>query len=89
MNETSMRLEADIMLVGIEEMHDNQLLDKMRSVVKDYVGLSLQNKATEQVKKSYKESFDALHGKLKDSILKEYSSFDFMEKLCMQEHLVD
>jgi len=83
MCEASMILEDNL---ATGEMYDNQLLDHMRKIVKEYVCFSLQNEVTDQVKHRYRDSFNRLHGKLKDTVLKEYSSFEFLEKLCIQEH---
>ncbi|OGT22522.1 MAG: hypothetical protein A3C55_02195 [Gammaproteobacteria bacterium RIFCSPHIGHO2_02_FULL_42_13] len=74
---------------GLVENKDDNLLDEMRSIMKDYVGLCVQNKMTDSLKQEYKNRFEDLRSKLRDPMLKDYSSFEFMEKLYMQEYLIE
>lgn len=70
------------------EGKDDQLLNEMRAIIKDYVSLYFQNKMDKSLRQEYQSSFEAMRSQLRDNMLREYSSFDFMEKIYMQEHAV-
>jgi len=68
--------------------NDDQILNDMRSIMKTYVNGQVQNKVTKTMKENHQSEFENLRKKLQDPMLKEYSSFEFMEKLYLQEYLV-
>ncbi len=61
----------------------------MRSIMQNYITLSAQNKIGNENKTIIKNRFEELRDQLHDETLKEYSSFEFMEKLYEQEYLVN
>ncbi len=68
--------------------NDDKFLDRMRTMMKDYAQACAQSKITPSQKHAYKEKFENLRANLYDPVLKEYS-FDFMEKLYLQECLAE
>ena len=68
---------------------DDECLEEMRNIVKGYLRSELEDKVTNTNKEELHRQFDKLRSQLEDPLLKEYSSFEFMEKLYMQEYLVD
>lgn len=68
-----------------DDIHDDHLLDKMRGLIRDYVQASLASLVGEAARAECKGHFDQLRSKLRDGVLREYSSFEFMEKLYIQE----
>ena len=95
MKEVSAAYDLDMLETNQEvlssqaENNDDRLLDEMRAIMKDYVGHCVQNKITDSLKQDYKTKFEELRGNLRDPMLKDYSSFEFMEKLYMQEYLIE
>lgn len=68
------------------DMFDDRLLEEMRGLIKGYVQAYLVNSVGEAARVDCKGRFDQLRSQLHDIILKEYSSFEFMEKLYLQEY---
>jgi hypothetical protein len=69
----------------IAATNDNHLLEKMRSLIQSYIDLRLTKKIDKSTLHECKNNFEGLRNKLRDPMLKEFSSFNFMEKLYMQE----
>lgn len=61
--------------------HDDKILDDMRALVQRYVKFKSEGKLTETLDRQLKQQFEALHDQLRDQALKDYSHFDFLEKL--------
>ena len=92
MKETSMAYDNSVFqdvegLVYDEfDRKDDQLLDEMRTLMKKFVFGCVKNEIDDKEKNLYQETFNALRAKLHDELLREYSSFEFMEKLYTQEY---
>ena len=69
------------------DLHDDRLLEEMRGLIREYIQAYLADLAGEVERVACKTKFDQLRSQLKDIILREYSSFEFMEKLYLQEYL--
>jgi len=71
------------------DLYDDRILDQMRTVVKEYVAAYVAQLTDEVKRMAYKKQFDDLRQRLRDSVLREYSSFEFIEKLYLQEYLMN
>ena len=84
-----MSVEEEMLAQKLSEEKDDDFLDEMRIITRDYVQQSIDNKLTSEMAQKAKDRFNELRDSLQDYLLKEYSSFEFMEKLYRQEYLVD
>lgn len=66
-------------------VNDDVLLDEMRDIMKRYVADYQENRLTGAKQQHLRREFEKLRDQLADLLLKEYSSFEFMEKLYLQE----
>lgn len=81
--------DAEGLIYDEFDRKDDQLLDEMRALVKKYVLESIQNEIKDDEKDQCCTAFNELRAKLHDDLLREYSSFEFMEKLYTQEYSTD
>lgn len=66
-------------------VNDDILLDEMRDIIKRYVAEYQASSLTPISRQHWRGEFEKLRDQLADPLLKEYSSFEFMEKLYLQE----
>lgn len=78
--------EAEGIIYDEFDRNDDRLLDEMRMLMKEFVISSVKNKIIDGMKEQYMATFNGLRAKLHDELLREYSSFEFMEKLYTQEY---
>jgi len=64
---------------------DNQLLEQMRAMMKEFVVLSSQQMLPAEKRNSFHHDFEMLRDQLHDPLLKDFSSFDLMERICKLE----
>lgn len=92
MNESSVAYDvsalqdAEGLIYDEFDRNDDRLLDEMRVLMKKYVLGCVQNEFAEKEKGQCQTAFNELRAKLHDELLREYSSFEFMEKLYTQEY---
>ncbi len=67
---------------------DDTLLDDMRLIIKEYVDACLAGGIDPQEANSLKDRFNQTREQLNNSVLRDYSSFEFMETLYKQECLL-
>lgn len=79
-------LDNSIDMLHQAELNDDQYLEQMRGIMKAYVMAYKADRLTPVFKQESQHEFEALRRQLSDPMLKEYSSFEFMEKLYMQEY---
>lgn len=70
-------------------LRDDDYLDLMRSVIKEYIAGGQEDSidSSLEAQQTLKTQFEQLRSKLRDVALREYTSFEFMEKLHRQEYL--
>ncbi len=78
--------DAEGLIYDEFDRKDDQLLDEMRALVKKFVLDCVQNAIKDNEKEQCRTIFNELRAKLHDDLLREYSSFEFMEKLYTQEY---
>lgn len=66
-------------------VNDDVLLDEMRDIMKHYIAEYREKRLTAANRQHLRREFEKLRDQLADPLLKEYSSFEFMEKLYLQE----
>lgn len=78
---------SDNMQAVLAESNDDRCLEQMREIIKSHVAECVSKASNTASRLSYKQQFEKLRDKVVNPFLKEYSSFEFMEKLYMQEHI--
>ncbi|OGT06872.1 MAG: hypothetical protein A2103_05265 [Gammaproteobacteria bacterium GWF2_41_13] len=66
--------------------HDDQLLDSMRLLIKDYIHLKFQRPVSQQERATYRLDFETLRQQLTDTLLKTYITFELMDRLYTIEY---
>lgn len=80
--------EAEGIIYDEFDRNDDRVLDKMRSMMRQYVQKCTETKEIkEEERVEYLDKFNQLRATLHDELLREYSSFEFMEKLYSQEYI--
>lgn len=85
----SVMQEADGIIYDEFDRSDDYVLDQMRSMMRQYVQEHAGKEVTEEEREQYLNKFNQLRTTLHDELLREYSSFEFMEKLYTQEFSQD
>jgi len=62
-------------------LHDDEILAKLRKLVRQYLELKVSHQLTQTQSDQIKKSFSEFHHQLQDTILKEYTQFAFLENL--------
>ena len=81
--------EAEGLVYDEFDRNDDRLLDDMRALMRKYVFATVQKEITDEQKSQAIATFEELRAKLHDELLREYSSFEFMEKLYTQEYSME
>jgi len=66
--------------------HDDQFLDRMRLLIKDYIHLKFQRPVSQQERITYRSDFETLRQQLTDTLLKTYITFELMDRLYTIEY---
>ena len=82
----------DLMQVGsvVQQalLNDDFCLEKMREMMKSYVAANQEGRLSVSEQQQCQDDFNHLRCQLSDPMLREFSSFEFMERLYIQEYSV-
>jgi hypothetical protein len=83
---------SDLVKVGSIVQHaflnDDFCLERMRDMMKSYVAANQECKLGVSERQQRQDEFNHLRCQLSDPMLREFSSFEFMERLYIQEYSV-